>query len=457
MPDTSPVLALPLIQPAQAQKHVTHNEALLLLDAVVQLAVEDRDRTAPPALLGPGQRHIVAAGATGDWAGQDGMLALHDGTGWRFFAPRAGWRAEVLGESGAVIFDGTTWLEEQLDLDNLAGLGIGTASDATNRLAVAAPATLLSHAGGGHQLKVNKAAPGDTASLLFQTNWSGRAEMGLTGSDGWSVKVSADGSTWTEALSFDAATGLATGAAVQAQAYDAVPGRLLTSGAGGLLGHAQSPAGNYADLGTSGFLGDATGSGPSDKPRPDRAHAGLHVATSAQRWMQMLAQTSGSGTEDCHVWLRTSEAGVTEPWHRLYSSRTALAPVARAAGVPTPDSGLLESGTTASGTFLRFADGSQVCQHTLLLGARDAQGAGSYGDPYRSPAQSWTYPAAFSAAPQVIATGACAASDAAAAHAIRLAGIGTDSVAVVQAAMLSSVSGSDPVTAQLVAIGRWSA
>ncbi|WP_135506643.1 DUF2793 domain-containing protein [Roseovarius aestuariivivens] len=96
MSDTSPVLSLPLIQPSQAQKHVTHNEALLLLDAAVQLAVADRDRTSPPALPEAGQRHIVAPGATAEWAGQDGLLALWDGGAWRFVTPLVGWRAEVL-------------------------------------------------------------------------------------------------------------------------------------------------------------------------------------------------------------------------------------------------------------------------------------------------------------------------------------------------------------------------
>ena len=76
----------------------------------------------------------------------------------------------------------------------------------TNRLAVSAPATLLTHAGNGHQLKLNKAASGDTASLLYQTNWSGRAEMGLTGDDHFRLKVSADGAAWTDALTVDAGT-----------------------------------------------------------------------------------------------------------------------------------------------------------------------------------------------------------------------------------------------------------
>lgn len=41
-------LKLPYILPSQAQKHVTHNEALRLLDGIVQLAVLGRDLTVPP-------------------------------------------------------------------------------------------------------------------------------------------------------------------------------------------------------------------------------------------------------------------------------------------------------------------------------------------------------------------------------------------------------------------------
>lgn len=63
MPDDSPILSLPYILPTQAQKHVTHNEALRMLDAIVQLVVQDRSRTVPPAYPAEGDRHIVAAGA----------------------------------------------------------------------------------------------------------------------------------------------------------------------------------------------------------------------------------------------------------------------------------------------------------------------------------------------------------------------------------------------------------
>ncbi|MEN8919412.1 MAG: DUF2793 domain-containing protein, partial [Octadecabacter sp.] len=77
MSDQSQILSMPYIQPAQAQKHVTHNEALFLLDAVVQLAVEDVTLTTPPSGPAPNARYIVGASATGDWAGHDNKVALY--------------------------------------------------------------------------------------------------------------------------------------------------------------------------------------------------------------------------------------------------------------------------------------------------------------------------------------------------------------------------------------------
>lgn len=235
MSDSSANLSLPYLMPSQAQKHVTHNEALAVLDTVVQLAVVDRDRSVPPETPTPGLRHIVAADATGAWAGQAGNVAAWDGTAWRFLAPQPGWRAWVLIEAVDLIWRDGGWGPVPPP-DSLGQIGVNTVADTVNRLAVAADATLLTHEGAGHQLKINKAAPGETASLLFQSGWSGRAEMGLAGNDRWSIKVSPDGVAWTEALEFDNATGRATGAAVQADATDATPGLLLAVGAFGLGG-----------------------------------------------------------------------------------------------------------------------------------------------------------------------------------------------------------------------------
>lgn len=205
MSDQTPNLSLPFIQPAQAQKHVTHNEAIELLDMIVQLTLEGGGGAVPPAAPAEGQAWGVGAGATGAWAGQDGMIATWRGGGWLFVAPRDGWRAWVRDLGELQVWFAGAWHPQ--DLDNLPGVGINTTSDATNRLSVASAATLLNHDGAGHQVKINKSGAGDTASLLYQTGFSGRAEMGLAGNDDFSVKVSADGAAWVTAMAVTAANG----------------------------------------------------------------------------------------------------------------------------------------------------------------------------------------------------------------------------------------------------------
>jgi hypothetical protein len=205
MTDTSPILAMPYIQPSQAQKHVTHNEALSLLDVIVQLAVLSADQSVPPTTAVEGDRYLVAPNGQAAWAGQDGKIAAFVDAGWHFTSPLAGWVAQVLDTGSEVRFDGAAWVGKTLS--NLPGLGIGASFDSYNRLVVSSDAVLLNHAGGGHQLKINKDQKEDTASLVFQTGYGGRAEMGIAGSDDFALKVSADGSNWVEALRVDAATG----------------------------------------------------------------------------------------------------------------------------------------------------------------------------------------------------------------------------------------------------------
>ena len=233
MSQSSPLLSLPYIQPAQAQKHVTHNEALRRLDALVQLSVESRSVTEPPTDPSEGARFIVATGAGGDWSGQDHAIALNAGGAWLFLPPGTGWRAWVVDEGAEVIWQDGQWQVQAGGVPDR--IGLGTSADPVNRLSVASPATLLTHEGAGHQLKVNKATPADTASLLFQSDWTGYAEMGLTGEDTFSIKVS-DGAAWTTALSFDPATGTASGAAVSSGPEDSNPEALVRAGDGYLKG-----------------------------------------------------------------------------------------------------------------------------------------------------------------------------------------------------------------------------
>ncbi len=204
---TSTHLKLPFILPGQAQKHITHNEAIAALDTLTQLAVLDRDLGAPPASPIAGARYIVGAAPSGDWAGKANRIAAWDGDAWKFHVPEPGWLAFVLDENGLLVWSGAAWVPT-LGLDGRAPqFGVNATADATNRLAVASDAVLFTHASDDVQVKLNKHSSGDTASLLFQTAHSGRAEIGTAGDDKLHIKVSAEGASWTEVVVVDSATG----------------------------------------------------------------------------------------------------------------------------------------------------------------------------------------------------------------------------------------------------------
>ena len=71
----TPRLDLPLLAADQAQKHVTHNEALMALDALVHLALQSRSEAAPPAEPEEQASYFVPDGATGAFAGRSGRIA----------------------------------------------------------------------------------------------------------------------------------------------------------------------------------------------------------------------------------------------------------------------------------------------------------------------------------------------------------------------------------------------
>lgn len=202
-------LKLPYILPSQAQKHVTHNEALRMLDAIVQLAVIAHDYTHPDPEALEGDRYIIPENAGGDWVEHKQKIAAFTDGSWYYFEPQAGWLCYIKNHDQMLVFNGTVWQafggQSQMSQTNM--LGINTSADATNRLSVSSAATLLNHDGNGHQLKLNKNADTDTASLLFQSNWSGHAEMGLAGSKDFSVKVGDDNGQWREAMRIDRTSG----------------------------------------------------------------------------------------------------------------------------------------------------------------------------------------------------------------------------------------------------------
>ncbi|MGB5836234.1 MAG: DUF2793 domain-containing protein [Albidovulum sp.] len=121
-------LGLPLIQPAQAQKHVTVNEAFARLDGLVELVLTSVSTALPPAVVTDGVCFGVPIGAVNEWAGQEGRVAIGTNGGWEFVTPKRGWRATVLDEGGQALHDGDVWRVGLVTLStNNAGLFISVA------------------------------------------------------------------------------------------------------------------------------------------------------------------------------------------------------------------------------------------------------------------------------------------------------------------------------------------
>lgn len=238
--DQTARLNLPKIMSSQAQKHVTHNEALQILDSLVQLSLIQTEAIDPPATPTVGDAYGLGDTPQGAWSEKSNELAVWDGFAWHFATPHEGMIAWNQASTSVDIFRQGAWTAQTVLPDTVTGLGVNSSWDSTNRLTISAAATLLSHEGDDHRLKVNKADYGNTASLLFQSGFVGHAEMGLTGSTDFSLKVSADGSNWRDAIRVNSSTGTLEGDAVQQSATDTTPGRIMRAewgyGPGNLIG-----------------------------------------------------------------------------------------------------------------------------------------------------------------------------------------------------------------------------
>lgn len=201
--------ALPYLATNQSQKETTHNEALNILDFLINAHVINTTTTAPPGSPTNGDCYLVATGATGAWDGEDDAMAFYL-DGWNFIEPYQGMRVFDDNTGKWLTYDSGAWGPEGLNGFDM--VGINTTADATNRLAVKSNAILFSHddvtpGTGDLQVTLNKSAAGKDAGFTFQDAFSTRALFGLLGDDDWTVKVSPDGSTFYTGLVIDKDTG----------------------------------------------------------------------------------------------------------------------------------------------------------------------------------------------------------------------------------------------------------
>jgi len=197
---TTDKLALPFLQPGQALKTITHNEALQRLDTGLYLSCSNMNASELPATPEPNETLILSDATESEHAGDIGVF--QNGV-WLWFTPKAGWSIWDAAADSLRIYDGGAWVGAAPNTlpETMPLLGLNSAASETQRLAVASESSLFTHDGQSHRISINRAAETDTASLILQTNYAGEAELGLTGSEGFSLKTSPDGANWTERLS----------------------------------------------------------------------------------------------------------------------------------------------------------------------------------------------------------------------------------------------------------------
>jgi len=126
--NATPRLALPFLAPGQMQKEWFHNEALGRIDMLIGAVVDGPPQPTPPAQPVAGACFIIAAGATGEWAGQEGAIACYGEGGWRFVAPTDGLRAMVRGSGEIAVRRNGSWEvglvhAQSVEVDGLKVLG----------------------------------------------------------------------------------------------------------------------------------------------------------------------------------------------------------------------------------------------------------------------------------------------------------------------------------------------
>ncbi|SLN74530.1 DUF2793 domain-containing protein [Roseisalinus antarcticus] len=232
MSDSTTKLLLPYILAAQAQKHVTHNEALRLLDGFVQMSVPDRDLTVPPAGASEGDRYIVAASATGEWADWDNDVAMFADGAWFRLPRQIGWRAWVEDEDTLVVWNGSVWFD-------LAGVTGGDGADGLsayevwlNEGGVGTEAVFLASlvgadgadgVDGANGVAGADGADGTSVNILGTVANTGALPGGATAGDGYIIDGDLhtwDGSAWVNVGPIQGPAGLFwQGAWVTATAY----------------------------------------------------------------------------------------------------------------------------------------------------------------------------------------------------------------------------------------------
>jgi len=166
---------LPLLSGGQAQKSVTVNEALCLIDAVAQLRITSSSHLTPPIAVTEGDAFLVPTGSAGDWFGQDGLIAVACNQSWRFVTPKVGWQAFNVETGTNQLFDGHTWLDSTLAA-TVGGSAIEYVINEVDHVLVAGSTSTIADA-----IPANSQVIGVTARVIGEITGTSTWELGVPG------------------------------------------------------------------------------------------------------------------------------------------------------------------------------------------------------------------------------------------------------------------------------------
>ncbi|UFK26776.1 ribonuclease III [Roseobacter phage RDJL6] len=227
---TTPNFSITELAASQAQKYVTVNEALRVVDTALNLTVIRSDFTAPPGAPAEGDKYIPAATASGAWTGKENQVAAYINAEWIFFTPAEGWRAYDQTTGTLLLWNGSAWVsllgaagngsaaapsysfasDPDTGLYRNAANQLGISTGGAERMlvgntqvAVSTGDLLVNNSGTNAAVTVNKNAVGNDAGFTFQTAFSTVAQLGALGNNDFTIKV---GGSFTTALTIDSST-----------------------------------------------------------------------------------------------------------------------------------------------------------------------------------------------------------------------------------------------------------
>ncbi len=137
--------ALPFLAVGQAQKEITHNEALAIIDALIWAAAE-AELSLPPAQLAEsdaGKCWLIGSAPSGAWLGKVKQIACWTGGSWRYLVANEGMRLWNIALGAQMVFRDSQWQSSTPIAEPNGGLTI----DNEARMAITAILGVLRQSG----------------------------------------------------------------------------------------------------------------------------------------------------------------------------------------------------------------------------------------------------------------------------------------------------------------------